>query len=195
MRDIRYVIEYFACSYSLFIHTRTHVFPTTTQTFVRSAVLVQLFELHPACVGETRVVFILSKLTAREAANSAVGSSQLVAPLLSDQFRTSACRAPPRSCSRMLARPRRPHRRLQAVPGADAAFCVLALVASTHGAVRVLEQAVCAAVGAVALRVDVDARSGISRVYLDFCRYTRVLPASCSRTCICIYYSYHEWQT
>ena len=50
----RYVIEYFACSYSLFIHTRTHVFPTTTQTFVRSAVLVQLFELHPACVGETR---------------------------------------------------------------------------------------------------------------------------------------------
>ena len=35
----RYVIEYFACSYSLFIHTRTHVFPTTTQTFVRSGVL------------------------------------------------------------------------------------------------------------------------------------------------------------
>ena len=62
------------------------MFPTTTQTFVRSAVLVQLFELHPACVGETRVVFILSKLTAREVANSVVGSSQLVAPLLSDQL-------------------------------------------------------------------------------------------------------------
>ena len=53
----------------------------------------------------------------------------------------------------MLARPRRPHRRLQAVPGAEAAFCVLALVASTHGAVRVLEQAVRAAVGAGALGV------------------------------------------
>ena len=74
----RYVIEYFACSYSLFIHTRTHVFPTTTQTFVRSAVLVQLFELHPACVGETRVVFILSKLTAREVANSVSAAVSLL---------------------------------------------------------------------------------------------------------------------
>ena len=64
----------------------------------------------------------------------------------------------------------------------------LALVAAAHGAVRVLEQAVRAAVGAGTLGVGrarhVDARSGISRVYLDFCGYTRVLPASCSRTCI-----------
>ena len=68
----------------------------------------------------------------------------------------------------MLARPRRPHRRLQAVPGADAAFCVLALVASTHGAVRVLEQAVCAAVGAVALRVGVRGMWTRTRVFLGY---------------------------
>ena len=124
------------------MHVHTHcsythghyVFPTTTQTFVRSGVLHSqlarcysnyassspssnstialsaascsvfrcflraLFSLDfrssrtalrappPACVGETRVVFILSKLTAREVANSVVGSSQLVAPLLSDQL-------------------------------------------------------------------------------------------------------------
>ena len=107
-----------------------------------------------------------------------------------DRGRTSACGAPPRSCSRMLARPRRPHRRLQAVPGADAAFCVLALVASTHGAVRVLEQAVRAAVGTGALGVwraaAVDARPGIFqsifRVNLDFLGYTRVLPGSWAGT-------------
>ena len=103
-----------------------------------------------------------------------------------DRGRTSACGAPPRSCSRMLARPRRPHRRLQAVPGADAAFCVLALVASTHGAVRVLEQAVRAAVGTGALGVwraaaYVDASRYFSR-NLDFLGYTRVLPGSWAGT-------------
>ena len=84
-----------------------------------------------------------------------------------DRGRTSACRAPPRSCSRMLARPRRPHRRLQAVPGADAAFCVLALVASTHGAVRVLEQAVRAAVGTGALGVWRAAACGRASRYFS----------------------------
>ena len=131
----RYVIEYFACSYSLFIHTRTlrvsyhhsnvrpfrirsATFPTrcysnyassspsSNSTIALSAAscsvfrcfLRALFSLDfrssrtalrappPACVGETRVVFILSTLTAREVANSVVGSSQLVAPLLSDQL-------------------------------------------------------------------------------------------------------------
>ena len=135
----RYVIEYFACSYSLFIHTRTlrvsyhhsNVRPFRSATFnvqhsqlarcysnyassspssnstialsaascsVFRCFLRALFSLDfrssrtalrappPACVGETRVVFILSKLTAREVANSVVGSSQLVAPLLSDQL-------------------------------------------------------------------------------------------------------------
>ena len=61
----------------------------------------------------------------------------------------------------------------------------LALVASAHGAVRVLEQAVRAAVGAGALGVGargIDADPGISRVYLVFCRYTRVLPGGCANT-------------
>ena len=46
--------------------------------------------------------------------------------------------------------------------------CLLALVASTHGAVRVLEQAVSAAVGAVALRVGVRGMWTRTRVFLGY---------------------------
>ena len=58
-----------------------------------------------------------------------------------------ACGAPGPGWRLMSARPHRQHRHLQAVPGA-APMLPLALVASAHGAVRVLEQAVRAAGGA-----------------------------------------------
>ena len=59
-----------------------------------------------------------------------------------------------------------------------------ARIAAAHGTVRVLEQALRAASSALALGVSdnmssctlVGTRPGIFRVYLDFCRYTQVLP-------------------
>ena len=127
----------------------------------------------------------------REVANGVVGSSQPVAPLLSDQL-IGVAKAHAEHRLNLVAECR--HDRVVRTATCQPRLalrrcCLLALVASTHGAVRVLEQAVSAAVGAVALRVGVRGmwtrtRVFLGWVYLDFCGYTRVLPASCSRTCI-----------
>ena len=51
-----------------------------------AAVLVQLLKLNPACIGKACVMLVLFERAAREVANGVVGSSQPVAPLLSDQL-------------------------------------------------------------------------------------------------------------
>mmetsp|Transcript_13066 Transcript_13066/g.43487 ORF Transcript_13066/g.43487 Transcript_13066/m.43487 type:complete len:203 (+) Transcript_13066:282-890(+) len=115
-----------------------------------AAVVVQLLELDPARINEAVVILVLSKLAAGEVAQRRLRRGQLIAPLLPDEpLRVGEAHANHLLDLEAVCR----HDGIVSSAIRDALLALrrrrlLAFVAGTHGAARILEHTVVGAVGA-----------------------------------------------